>query len=293
VQRRRVHQVGFARHLLDADPLYSRRIEAAKDLLDEGARLLDETGRTSVRGERLLLVVQTTRAIHIFESVIALCEIGRGVPASMLNRALLEEVLEVSWVAANPDLAPARADEHDRLIQLAERALEEQLGEPTTSLSAEERKELSRLRAKYDGFQASWTLASVPERLDLVKARWGPNTGRAIDMLYERVQRQNNVLLHASPTAYGYAMTHGRRNINRAGPDPRWREALSHGAVGFYLIVRVLADAFHIDWQVVEQRFDVLRCLLSDIEPERVAGLPADAPCPCGSGRVLSRCHQA
>ncbi len=99
----RRHEVGFAEVLLAEQGIYRLRIAAAEDLLDEGARLVDETGRAPLHGAKLLLTVQATRATHIFESVIALCRIGRGVPASMLNRALLEEALDVHWVAASPD----------------------------------------------------------------------------------------------------------------------------------------------------------------------------------------------
>jgi|NGEPerStandDraft_6_1074524.scaffolds.fasta_scaffold206093_2 hypothetical protein len=74
--------------------IYRLRIEAAEDLLDEGARLFDETGRTGLARSKLLLAAQAARCIHIFESVIALCRIGRGVPASMLDRALFEEALD-------------------------------------------------------------------------------------------------------------------------------------------------------------------------------------------------------
>jgi hypothetical protein len=31
----------------------------------------------------------------------------------MLNRALLEDALDVYWVAANPEIAPAMADTHE------------------------------------------------------------------------------------------------------------------------------------------------------------------------------------
>jgi hypothetical protein len=84
----RRHRVGVGEVLLSESGIYRLRIEAAEDVLDEGARLVDETGRTRIGGARLLLAVQATRAVHIFESIIALCRIGRGVPASMLNRAL-------------------------------------------------------------------------------------------------------------------------------------------------------------------------------------------------------------
>jgi hypothetical protein len=102
VKESRRHQVGFAETLLRERGINRLRIAAAEDLLDEGARLVDETGRERLSGAKLLLAVQATRAIDIFESVIALCQIGRGVPASMLNRALFEEALDVHWGPRTP-----------------------------------------------------------------------------------------------------------------------------------------------------------------------------------------------
>ena len=198
VPQARRHQVGFAQILLAEHGIYRLRMEAAEDLLDEGARMVDETGRESIRGARLLLVVQATRAAHIFESVIALCKIGRGVPASMLNRALLEDALDVHWVAANPELAPARADEHERLIELGERAMDQRFGRPTVPLTSEEKDELNQLRAQYRDFRAPWTLASEPDRIALIKDRWGEEAAYNVDIVYEIIQRQHNALLHSS-----------------------------------------------------------------------------------------------
>jgi hypothetical protein len=76
--RARRHQVGFAEILLAEQGIYRLRVSAAEDVLDEGARFIDETGRQPVGGARLLLVVQGTRAVHILESVIALCRSGRA-----------------------------------------------------------------------------------------------------------------------------------------------------------------------------------------------------------------------
>ena len=57
--------------------IYGLRIEAAEDLLDEGARLFDETGRTGNRRARLLLTAQASCCIYLFESVIALSSTRR------------------------------------------------------------------------------------------------------------------------------------------------------------------------------------------------------------------------
>jgi hypothetical protein len=67
------------------------------NLLDEGAALLEETARETLRGERVLLTAQATSAVHTFEVIVAVCMIGRGVQAAMLNRALYEDVLDIHW----------------------------------------------------------------------------------------------------------------------------------------------------------------------------------------------------
>jgi hypothetical protein len=213
-QQRR-HQVGFAALLTPDSGINRLRFSSCEDLLDEGARLVDETGRTSIAGMKLLLAVQATRATHSFESVIQLCRIGRGVQAAMINRSLLEDALDVHWVAANPDEAPALADRHEKLITLGERAMFERFGRADIEpLDASERAELTRLSGIYDGFRRSWTLATDTARVALIKERWNDSdAGRFIDQTYELIQRQNNVLLHTSPTALGIAMSPGRRGL--------------------------------------------------------------------------------
>jgi len=96
---RRRHPVGAAAALLPDSGINRLRFSSAQDLLDEGAKLVDETGRARLTGAKLLLAVQGVRATHIFESVVGLCRNGRGVPAAMLNRALLEDVLDLHLVS--------------------------------------------------------------------------------------------------------------------------------------------------------------------------------------------------
>jgi type IV pilus biogenesis protein CpaD/CtpE len=83
----------------------------------------------------------------------------------MLNRALLEEALDVHWVAANPDIAPGYADDHDRMVALAEREMEVRFGRPAEPLTAEQRSELKALRKRYANFRAPWTLATDATRI--------------------------------------------------------------------------------------------------------------------------------
>jgi hypothetical protein len=193
--------------------------------------------------------------------------------------------------AAHPELAPAQADEHERLIELGERAMEERFGRPTTPLSAAEQQELAAVRRKYDNFRTSWTLATNAQRVALVRARWGDEAAREVDYVYEVIQRQNNALLHPSPMAYSLAMGPGRRQINRVGPDPRWRDALAHGVLGYYLICRVVAEEFGFDKEVVAERFHYASCLMKTFTDEQLAQADAERPCACGSGRNFHACH--
>jgi hypothetical protein len=210
----------------------------------------------------------------------------------MLDRALLEDALDVHWVAEHPGDAPERADEHDELIRLGERAMETKFGRPTKALSEDEQQRLAELSVRFDRFRASWTLTSHAERIALVKERWGEDVARGIEFTYKVIQRQNNVLLHPSPSAYGLAMSQGREQINRIGPDPRCRDALSHGVLGYYLISRVIAEEFGMDKEPIAEGFHLASCLLKPIPASELDGLPPDAPCPCGSDRSVDACHR-
>jgi Family of unknown function (DUF5677) len=291
VPANRRHRVGIAEPLMREWGIYRLRIEAAEDLLDEGARMVDETGRTSVAGARFLLAAQAARCVHIFESVVALCRIGRGVPASMLDRALFEEALDAYWIAANPEDAPARADEHERALELGEHGLEQRFGS-TSPMSNAEESELAQVMGTYKGFQRSWTLVPPKERLDLVKASWGDAATVGLDYTYGVIQNWNNVLLHSSPLGYRMAMG-TERQINRAGPDKRWREALAHGCLAFYLVLRVIAKEWDLDKSTAERLFVYASCVTKQLTDAELRAVEDGKPCPCGSGRTSENCHQS
>lgn len=297
------HPFGLAGVILEEKQLNRLRFGEAERLLGEGARLIDETGRKPLRGAEVLLTAQVTRAAHTFEAVLASCRIGRGVQASMLNRSLFEDLLDIHWVAENPSLAPERAEQHDRLVALAEHDIETSFKRTERELTDEERTELDELIELYGGprraFKASWTRASVRERFALVQGRWEdePEARYYFDYIYEVIQRQNNLLLHSSPTGYRqtiYTGPSGRGNLNRAGPDNRWREALGHGAGGFYMAGRVLAQEFGFDKEPMAEAFSQTTNYLRSIEEfPGIDQLPPDASCPCGSGRSVDSCHRS
>jgi hypothetical protein len=262
---------GIAGYLLEEKPLNRLRFVGAERLLGEAARLIDEAGRQPLRDSSVLLVAQVTRAAHTFEAVLASCRLGRGVQGSMLNRTLFEDFLDIHWVAENPEIAPDRAEEHDRLIALAEHDIETKFGRTGRQLTDAERTELNQLIEAYGGperaFRASWTRSPFRGRFALVQARWEEESDARyyLDYIYEVIQRQNNLLLHSSPTGYRqtiFSGPDGRRHLNRAGPDNRWRDALSHGAGGLYMAGRVLAQEFGFDKESLAAAFNQATCYL-------------------------------
>jgi hypothetical protein len=294
------YPAGVGAQLLAGRGINQLRFRQAEMLLGEGCRLIDETGRTGIGGGLFLLTAQVTRAAHTFEAVLATCRLGRGVQASMMNRALFEDLLDIHWVAANLESAPERADQHDRLTALAEHDLESSFGRTERPLTDEERVELDDLIETYGGrraFKASWTRTPYPDRLSLVQSRWKdePEARYVIEVIYEVIQRQNNLLLHSSPSGFRQTITSGpdgRHQLNRAGPDGRWRQALIHGAGAFYMSGRVLAQVFGFDKEDMAEAFSQTTNFLRSLsEFESIDRLQPDTECPCGSALAVSRCH--
>lgn len=278
------------------------RFDTAAELLSEGATLIDETGRKPVAAARMLLTAEAARALHTFETVIAACQMGRGVQAAMLNRSLLDDVLDIHWVAENPEIAPERADQHDRLIALAEHKMETKFERTDRPLTDEESGELQKLIKVYGGtrkaFRQPWHRTSTEDCFELVKERWRehPEAAYFLDYIYEVIQTRNNLLIHPSPTAFRQTILQrgGRRILNRAGPDSLWSESLGHGTGGFYMVCRVLAEEFEFDRDRLAELFSLTTDYLKRIENQpQVLKLPADAECPCGSGRAVSECHRS
>lgn len=297
------HPIGIAGEILQARQINRLRIASAEELLGRGAALVDETGRMVLGGSKVLLTAQATRAIHTFEAVIGSCVLGRGVQASMLNRSLYEDVLDIHWVAEHPELAPERADEHDRFMALAEHKLETQYERTDRPLNDHEEHELAQLIEKYGGrreaFTSSWHRAFFDECFQLVKTRWSEHEQAAgyLDYIYDVMQRRNNLMLHPSPTAFRQTFVmavNGNRTLNRAGPDERWIQALKDGAGAFYMVMRVLAEEFDLDNEPAAESFsrttDFLK-LASNLPG--LSDLSENAECPCGTGLTVGECHRS
>jgi hypothetical protein len=88
-------------------------------------------------------------------------------------------------------------------------------------------------------------------------------------------------------------MSRGRVQINSIGPDERWRDARAHGALGFYLVMRVVAEEFEFDKSESARLFNLDGSLSKVIPDEFLAGVTDGAPCPCTSGWLVEECHRS
>jgi hypothetical protein len=136
--KKRRHPVGFAWVLLSESGIYRLRIEAAEDLPDEAARMSmtrappvseerHDSSRSGVsRGAYL-------RICHRARSYRERCpgvDAQQGAATDVLDvidaqQGAATDVLDVRSVAANPQKAPAQADQHERLVTLGERVAEQ------------------------------------------------------------------------------------------------------------------------------------------------------------------------
>src|SRR4051812_26221414 len=122
--------------------LHELRRQCARDLGDAAQVVLAEATSRATDSHQVLLLVIGERTFRSYVSSCALALGGQGIQAAMLNRSMLEDALDVAWVAANPGTAAKLADDHDRAIYLADLHVEAK-HKGTKPLSADEEKELA------------------------------------------------------------------------------------------------------------------------------------------------------
>jgi hypothetical protein len=86
-------------------------------------------------------------------------------------------------------------------------------------------------------------------------------------------------------------MTPGRGGLNLDLPDQWWPQALAHGVLGYYLIVRVIAQEFDLSPQATQEAFSRASTVTRQLSDEQTRGLGSGDPCACGGGRAFGECH--
>ena len=282
---------------------YGSRLEACDRLLEFAfgltqpwaGRPLDED-----RVEDLLVAVIFSRSTNTFWASTELARVGFGDQASMLNRSLFEDMVDIHWVTVEPDIARQRLEEHDlhgRML-LAEAMTNEGDVMPADDIPTfdpEARKRLDGIFGKYG--QRPWSGIGIHERVELIRHLWRDPARAGLDFMRRVVHRENNQLLHVS--AYSLA----QQILGRTEGDVTLRFGPSSERVGnallasFWIYGQTLShvlNVFEIDggdeWTAAyEQQFELFRPL----DPDMLRDVGRNDPCPCGSGKKYKRCHGA
>lgn len=142
-------------------------------------------------------------ATSTFEAVIVLCERGLAPQAMMLNRALFEQMVDLHWVRANPELAEQRFVEHARLNQHRRREAARHhpgiVPEPAAPQEELPPDEVNALKKLFAAGGESWTGVRLDRRVEAIEGQWGDESERRVlRFMHDVVNRLNNDELHPS-----------------------------------------------------------------------------------------------
>lgn len=182
-------------------------IRAAESLIV----FVDEEVRPPLSGERSLNWVQLAvityfyRSSDTYEGVLFLCREGLGVQAAMLDRSLIEDVIDAHWVTVEGDLAMERMREyarwhaHDRIRASGRHPtyFDEKPKTTWDPMSDEETRDYVKVLR---GGGGSWTGVKTGKRIETIEDLWRSDTSRAeLRFFADWVQGQNTGFLHSGP----------------------------------------------------------------------------------------------
>lgn len=284
--------------------LHGPQLRACERLLDFVLGLLQPwRGRPLEFEHDGLIAAIFARTTNTFWSAVELARIGFGEQASMLNRSLFEDMVDLHWTVDNPAVAVERYDQHN---QHGEMLLADALRKHPDFMPADElpafdpddRAALDKLFGRFGN--RSWTGVGLHDRVTSIEHQWGSDEGVGyLRFFRDVVHRDNNQLLHVSAHALNQVIT-------RSGPDA--------GGLGLKLgpgdeyLDRGMSGSFWIYGQsvgVVLERFgfaerDEFSGLFEELMPsfhrfsdDEIKRVGRNDPCPCGSGKKFKRCHGA
>jgi hypothetical protein len=189
--------------------------------------------------DRAILVALFARSVPLTEAIVRLGQAGYGREALMLNRALLELMLDAYWTHANPAVARDRFVKHARFKQHLQRETarlyprvfgdvpgREELGE-------DELRGLKTLFGKYG--QRSWTGLSTHQRAKRVESQFDEERGerKQLWLALDVLNVASNAELHPSAWSLGRALR--RVPLPAGGQKLQFRVSGEAELVGFAL----------------------------------------------------------
>lgn len=247
--------------------------------------------------EGLILTI-VARSLDTFMATVRLASLGFGAQASMLNRSLFEDMIDVHWVATEPELAEQRYRDHHQhgRMLLADAVLKypEHYGEvELPDFDPDERKQLDDLYGPWGS--KSWTGLGLHTRLGLVEHHWEDEAGRGtLHFFHDFAHRENNQTLHVSSAGLNanVDMTDGSLTV-LIGPRPDMVDRALFGS--FWIFANTLGlvlDHFEIEIDEKDRRELFSATEFVTLTPEQMQ-TGRNEPCPCGSGLKFKRCHGA
>lgn len=250
--------------------------------------------------EDMLVAALFARAFGTFSAVIHLARSGFGEQASMLNRSLFEDMVDIHWVCAEPTRAVQLYEDHHThgKMLLADQVTKysDLLGQTEVpEFDPDDRDRLNDLFGPYGS--KSWTTLNIHQRVEAIEHFWDDDENRRLLRFFRDIPHQaNNRALHV--TAQGLtSLVRGRDAEGvtlRAGPGPEMLEQALFGA--FWIFAQILGLMFdHFAIEVDEEtKGEVFsRSPFVTLTQEQHRNTGRNDPCPCGSGVKYKRCHGA
>lgn len=277
---------------------FGPKIEACERLYEYAKELtISWPGRLIENTAEGLILTLFARSLDTFMAAVRLASLGYGAQASMLNRSLFEDMIDVHWIATEPEAAEQRYRDHhqhgrmllaDAVARHPEHYEEVELPE----FDPDERRQLDDLYGRWGS--KSWLGLSLHDRVKRVEHHWKDEAARqTLHFFHDIAHRENNQTLHVSSAglnANAEVSDSGSLTV-RIGPRP---DMLDRALFGSFWIfdntIGLVLDHFEIelDEKTRRQIFSA-KDFVTLTEEQMRAG--RNDPCPCGSGLKFKRCH--
>jgi len=254
-------------------------------------------GRPIRREHEGLIAAIFARSTNTYWSALELARLGFGEQSAMLNRSLFEDMVDLHWIADNPERAVERFEQHgDHSRMVLADALQKHPGfmpaEKLPDVDPQERSELDKLFGSFG--HKSWTSVSLYERVNSIEHYWGEGSLREqLHFVRDIVHRDNNQLLHVSyhsvnQVIRGSSPEEGGLSL-KLGPGGEYLDRALHGSWWIYSqSVGLLIDHFELP---EHEALGELAPNFYRLDDDEIRTVGRNDPCPCGSGKKFKRCH--
>ncbi len=253
-------------------------------------RLIDTTS------EGLILTL-FSRSLDTFTAAVRLSSLGYGAQASMLNRSLFEDMVDVHWIATEPEVAEQRYREHlqhgrmllaDAVARHPEHYEEIELPE----FDPAERQQLDSIYGPWGA--KPWSGLNLHERVKRVEHHWKDEASRqTLRLFHDIAHRENNQTLHVSSAGLNAnaEVTDSGSLTVRIGPRPDMVDRALFGSFWIFdNTIGLVLDHFEIELDEKTRRQILSAKDFITLTEEQMRSGRND-PCLCGSGLKFKRCH--